>query len=250
MAKRRSKEGNTLRDKKRRGDEKRVNEKQQVRYKQVPPVQPMNAKQQEYMYSINCNPLTLATGYAGTSKTFIPSCIACDMLKLNQIDKIYLSRPNISDSESLGYFSGDKDEKMTNWLMPILDAMNSRLGAGAVEYHIRKGDIEFIPFEVIKGRSLNDCFVIVDEAEDLTLKEVKKAITRLGKNAKMVLAGDITQSDLDCESGLSLALKFVKEPDSDLDCGWVDFNSVNDIVRSDTVRKWILRFNKYETEGK
>tara|TARA_R110000803_G_scaffold13482_9_gene37920 strand:- start:6021 stop:6773 length:753 start_codon:yes stop_codon:yes gene_type:complete len=221
-------------------------EKFTVQYKKnVPAIRPLNDKQTNYMYSINGNPLTIATGYAGTSKTYLPTAIACDMLKLKQIEKIILTRPNVSDSKSLGFFGGDLNEKMKNWLLPVLDVMVERLGAGMVDYCIAKGKIEFVPLEVIKGRSFNEAFIIADEAEDLTYAEVKKIITRLGQNSKMVLAGDITQKDLRCESGLSIALEMAKN-NPDLNCGWVDFDSPSDIVRSETVKKWILGFNKYE----
>ncbi len=221
-------------------------EKFVVKYKEnVPEIRAMNKKQQNYLYSINSNPLTISTGYAGTSKTYLPTAVACDMMKLNQIDKIILTRPNISTSKSLGFFSGDLIEKMKNWLLPVLDIMNERLGASMVEYCIKVGKIEFVPMEVIKGRSFNRAFILADEAEDLTYDEIKKIITRLGKDSKMVLAGDITQKDLKGESGLSIALNMAKQ-NPDLNCGWVDFNSPSDIVRSETVKKWILEFNKRE----
>jgi len=221
-------------------------EKFVVKYKRdVPPIKPMNKKQEDYMYSINCNPLTIATGYAGTSKTYLPTAIACDMLKLGSIEKIILTRPNVSESKSLGFFSGDLNSKMKNWLLPVLDVMVERLGTGMVDYCIGKGQIEFVPMEVIKGRSFNNSFVIADEAEDLTYQEVKKVITRLGLDSKLVLAGDITQKDLRGKSGLAIALNMAKSNEN-LGCGWVDFNESYDIVRSETVKKWILGFNKYE----
>lgn len=238
------------RAKQQQGTRPATQEKFEVKYKEnVPPIRAMNKRQQNYLYSIGCNPITIATGYAGTSKTYLPTAVACDMLKLNQIDKIILTRPNISDSKSLGFFSGDLEEKMKNWLLPVIDVMNERLGASMVDYCIKVGKIEFVPMEVIKGRSFNKAFIIADEAEDLTFKEIKKVITRLGKESKLVLAGDVTQKDLKGASGLSVALDMAKD-NPDLNCGWVDFNSASDIVRSETVKKWILEFNKLEKESK
>lgn len=237
---------NTRKEKKESGMEYTPTEKFVVKFKRdVPPIVPMNKKQEEYMYSINCNPLTIATGYAGTSKTYLPTAIACDMLKVGSVEKIILTRPNVSESKSLGFFSGDLNSKMKNWLLPVLDVMVERLGTGMVDYCIGKGQIEFVPMEVIKGRSFNNAFVIADEAEDLTYQEVKKVITRLGLDSKLVLAGDITQKDLRGESGLAIALDMAKN-NTQLGCGWVDFNEPRDIVRSETVKKWILGFNKYE----
>lgn len=237
---------NKRESKKERGEPPVLKGKFDIKYKSgVPPIRPMNRRQKDYIFSINSNPITIATGYAGTSKTFLSTCIACDMLKLGQIDKIILTRPNISSSKSLGFFSGDLIEKMKNWLLPVLDTLVDRLGAGMVEYCIAKGKIEFVPLEVIKGRSFDNAFIIADEAEDLTYSEVKKVITRLGVNSKMVLAGDITQKDLHGKSGLAIALDMAKN-NRDLNCGWVDFNEISDIVRSETIKKWILAFNKYE----
>lgn len=246
MASKRKTNRSTRESKKSRGEVREVNKKFEVKYKEdVPPIRALNEKQQDYIVSINSNPLTIATGYAGTSKTYLPTAIACDMLKLNQVEKIILTRPNVSDSKSLGYFSGDLVEKMRNWLLPVLDTMVERLGSGMVDYCISKGKIEFVPLEVIKGRSFNSAFILGDEAEDLTYSEIKKIITRLGTSSKMVLAGDLTQKDLKCESGLAIALEMAKN-NRNLNCGWVDFNSPSDIVRSETVKKWILGFNKYE----
>lgn len=246
MASKRKANRSTREYKKTRGEVRETKPKFEVKYKDgVAPVRALNEKQQDYIVSINTNPLTIATGYAGTSKTYLPTAIACDMLKLGQVDKIILTRPNVSDSKSLGFFSGDLVEKMRNWLLPVLDTMVERLGSGMVDYCIAKGKIEFVPLEVIKGRSFNSAFILGDEAEDLTYAEVKKIITRLGSGSKMVLAGDITQKDLHCESGLSIALHMAKNS-QELNCGWVDFNEIEDIVRSETVKRWIVGFNKYE----
>lgn len=244
--KRNSQDKNTRRNKEQRGDVKQINPKfKREREQNTQPLKPWNEKQKEYIYSINCNPLTIATGFAGSSKTYIPTVIACDMLKDGLIDQIVLTRPNVSSSKSLGYFGGSLEEKMSNWLGPVLNTLYERLGRGDVAYLIEKGDIQFVPLEVIKGYSFNRCFILCDEAEDLTREEFKKVITRLGKESKMVLAGDITQSDLKQDSGLKLGLDMAKKY-PDLNCGYVDFNHPDDIVRSDTVRKWILKFNKEE----
>lgn len=213
------------------------------------PIKPMNAKQKHYIDLIN-NPdcgLILATGWAGTSKTFLPTSIACDWLRTGKIEKIVFTRPNISNSKSLGFFGGSLVEKMSNWLMPVMDILKDRLGSAALELHIKHGDIVFMPLEVVKGYSANSCFFICDEAEDLTVEEAKKLVTRQGQNCKMVLAGDISQSELKERSGLKFITEMARKYDN-LELGLVDFNEVSDIVRSDQVKQWIIAFNKEESK--
>lgn len=219
-----------------------------VRESAITPLVPMNSLQAEYINLINNRKLVIATGLPGTSKTFIPTMIACDMWRKGEISKIYLTRPNISNSKSLGYFSGSVVEKMSHWLMPVLDTMNRRLGKGVVEIGIKNGDIAFLPLETIKGNSFgSDTFVICDEAEDLSVKEISVLVARQG-GCKMVLAGDIEQSDIGPGSGLGYIRDVLEHsPELEKFAGFVDFNSPSHIVRSSECRAWILalrRFNK------
>ena len=211
----------------------------------ITPLVPLNNLQAEYIHLINNKKMVIATGLAGTSKTYIPTVMACDMWRTGEINKIYISRPNISSSQSLGFFSGSVVEKMTNWLMPVLETMNRRLGKGVVDIAIRDGAISFLPMETIKGNSFGpDTFVIVDEAEDLTAKEAEVLVCRSG-GCKMVLAGDIEQSDLGPDNGLGY-LKRIVEKNQDLQkfVGFVDFNSPDHIVRSKECKAWILALRK------
>ena len=209
------------------------------------PLKPLNEKQAEYIKLLRNKPMVIATGYAGTSKTYIPTVMACDEFRAGNINKIYLTRPNISNSKSLGYFGGSLEEKCMNWLGPVLSILNDRIGVGAVEVAIRNKDIEFVPFEVIKGWSFSKAWVICDEAEDITVEEAKKIVTRMGKDSKLCLAGDITQSELKERSGLSKLIEMVDKNDSlQSKVGVIDFNRASDIVRSDLCREWILAFNR------
>lgn len=209
----------------------------------VLPLKPMNAKQAQYIQMINENSLVLATGYAGTSKTYIPTVIACDLFTEGKIDKIVLTRPNISNSKSLGAFKGTLIEKLTPWLAPVLSTMKERLGLERLTLALEQGNIEFLPLEVIKGYSANNCFFLCDEAEDLDWADAKKILTRQGKNCTMVLAGDITQSELKDKSGIKKIIELVKKYPS-LDVGHIDFNEIQDIVRSSQVKEWIRVFSK------
>ena len=155
------------------------------------PLVPLNKKQAQYIEILKEKPICLATGYAGTSKSYIPTVMAADLYKTNQIQKIIITRPAVSTSKSVGYTSGDFATKMRMWLGAIVPIFRERLGDGMFQSALERGDIEFVPLEVIKGMSINDAWLIVEEASDLTKDEVVKIVTRMGKNSKLVLAGDI-----------------------------------------------------------
>lgn len=209
------------------------------------PLVPMNDLQREYIgYLKDPNISTVvAVGFAGSSKSYCPSVLAIDDYREGRVNKIYVIRPAVSESKSLGYFSGSLLEKALNWSAPIINVFIERIGAAAVEIALDSGDIELIPMEVIKGRSLDNCWIIADEVEDLTVKELKKVVTRQGKNSKLVLAGDILQCDLKVESGLAKALEMAQKY-PDLGVAVVNFDRPSDIVRSEQVKRWILAFNR------
>lgn len=179
-----------------------------------------------------------------SSKTYIPTRFACNEYLSDRVYKIVFSRPAISNSKSLGYFAGDKNEKMEIWLAPVLNVVKETLGSEATSIAIKREDILFYPLEIIKGLSLGSTkpqqrlYYIVDEAEDLSVEEVKKIVTRLGKNCTLILAGDVTQSELNDKSGLKWLIDFVKRHQLK-NFVHIDFNNVNDIVRSDTVKQFI-----------
>ena len=215
--------------------EKRVNK----------PLVPMNDLQKDYIDALKDDSVNtiLCTGYAGTSKTFLPSVIAADLFYTGKIKKIYIIRPPISRSKSLGFFSGSLLEKALCWAAPVMQVLIERLGQAVVDIALKNGTIELIPMETIKGRSLQDCWVLCDEAEDLTIEELKKVVTRQGKNSKLILSGDVMQCDLSSKSGLAKGIEMAdKYPD--LGVVVIDFNRPSDIVRSGQVKQWILAFNR------
>lgn len=209
------------------------------------PLRPRNETQKAYQEAIESKPIVIATGYPGSGKSFVPATIACDRYSLGLINKIYLVRPAVSKSKSLGFFAGTLEEKSSIWLGEIISIFKERLGRETLEIALKHKDIEFIPLEVVKGRSLKDCFVLVDEAEDITIEEARKLVTRVGENCTMVLSGDIGQSDLGSESGLRFLRNLVnKYPDLAEITGIVDFNSPTDIIRSKACRLWTISFVK------
>lgn len=212
------------------------------------PIVPLNAKQKLYMELLEDKTVIIATGYAGTSKTYLPTAKAADLYKLGQIQKIYITRPAVSGSKSVGYFKGTEIEKMSVWLNSVIPIFKERLGAAEFEIALASKDIEFVPLEVIKGMSINDAWVLVEESSDLTKEEVIKLVTRMGRNSKLVLSGDIRQSELNKGLGLAWVADFVKRHNLS-NFGFVDFNDVNDIVRSDAVRQFIVALVRDERNG-
>lgn len=213
------------------------------------PLVAMTKKQQFYIDLLQDKPIVIATGYAGSSKTYIPAVMAADLYKINEIQKIYLTRPAISSSKSVGYFKGDATEKLSQWLGAVIPIFVDRMGKSMFEIAVDAGDIQFVPLEVAKGLSINDAWFIVEEASDLTKDEVIKIITRMGKNSRLILAGDIRQAELKGESGLHWLVKFVERHNLSHNFGFVDFNDVNDIVRSDAVKQFITCLVRDEKKG-
>ena len=234
----------TRADKASAGQERAIREKF-IEERVLPPLRPLNDKQAKYIQLISDKKLVVATGYAGTSKTYIPTVMACDAYRKGEINKIFLCRPAMSESKSLGYFGGDLVDKCKNWLLPVLFTMYERLGKDVVEIAIRCGDIQFIPMETIKGMSFGKgTFIIVDECEDVTVKEAKSILTRQG-GGTMILAGDIGQSALNEKSGLKFIVDMIaKYPELEKTTGIIDFNDVDDIVRSKECKAWIVAMSK------
>lgn len=213
------------------------------------PLVPMNKKQQDYIDLINSKPIVVATGFAGTSKTYVPVVMAADKYKLGLINKIIITRPAVSTSKSLGYTSGNFHEKLKMWLGSVVPILKERLGSAMLEIAIESGDIEFVPMEVIKGMSINNAFMLVEESSDLTKDEVVKIVTRMGKNSTLVLAGDIRQAEIKGESGLAWLTKFIQRHNLNEHFGFVDFNDTNDIVRGNAVKSFIIAMTRDERRG-
>ena len=213
------------------------------------PLVPLNERQREFMELLGTKPIVIATGFAGTSKTYVPTAMAADLYKLNKIDKIIVTRPAVSTSKSLGYFKGSAEEKLSVWLNSVIPIFKERLGHAPFTLALESEDITFVPLEVIKGMSINNAWVLVEESSDLTKDEVIKLITRMGKNSKLVLSGDVRQSELKGESGLVWLTKFVQRHNLSQNFGFVDFNDVNHIVRSDAVRQFVVALTRDERKG-
>jgi phosphate starvation-inducible PhoH-like protein len=159
-------------------------------------VKPQSPGQKILMEAISTHNLTLALGPAGTGKTYLAISAAVEALEENKVDRIVLSRPAIEAGESIGYLPGDMNEKMSPFLRPLYDALNERLGGKRLRQLMADGAIEIAPVGFMRGRTLNNAFVVIDEAQNCTYAQIKMLLTRLGWHSTMVLTGDPDQSDL------------------------------------------------------
>ena len=164
--------------------------------KYVKNIKPRSEGQEELMKAIDEYSLTLAIGPAGTGKTYIAISKAVEALEKGQIERIILSRPAMEAGESLGYLPGDMHEKMAPYLRPLYDAMGDRMGGKKVRQYIEDGTIEIAPVGFMRGRTLNNAFVVIDEAQNCTYGQLKMLLSRLGWHSTMVVTGDPDQSDL------------------------------------------------------
>ncbi len=203
---------------------------------------PRTENQNTYFKLLNTKNIVFAVGPAGTGKTYIAVAKAVSALQEGKVNKIILSRPAVEAGEKLGFLPGDLKEKVDPFLRPIYDALYAMLPFDQVEKKILNNVIEIAPIAFMRGRTLEDCFIILDEAQNTTKTQMKMFLTRLGKNSQMVVVGDVTQIDLVSEkdSGLMDGLKKLKKID---DIGFVELLE-KDVVRHDLVKKIINAYEK------
>ncbi len=203
---------------------------------------PRTPNQNTYFKLLNTKNIVFAVGPAGTGKTYIAVAKALSCLQEGKVNKIILSRPAVEAGEKLGFLPGDLKEKVDPFLRPIYDALYSMLPFEQVEKKISNNIIEIAPIAFMRGRTLEDCFIILDEAQNTTRTQIKMFLTRLGKNSQMVVVGDVTQIDLVSErdSGLKDAIKKLKKID---DIGFIELNE-KDVVRHELVKKIINAYEK------
>lgn len=204
-------------------------------------LEPLNDNQKSYIQSLIENDQVIVFGPAGTGKTFIVSTFAANYYHTKKINKIVITRPHVAVGKDIGYLPGTLEEKAAPWALPVLDVLEKQLGKGVVETALRNGNIEVAPLALMRGRSFEDTFVICDEAQNITLQELKMLVTRIGEGSKLVLNGDIQQSDLKEGDGLSKIVHLTKK--YMLPIPVVEFG-VEDIVRSDICKLWIETFIK------
>lgn len=206
-------------------------------------IKPRTATQFEYLKKVRENDIVFAIGPAGTGKTYLAVAFAVSALKNKQINKIVLSRPAVEAGESLGFLPGDLSEKIDPYLKPLYDALEDMVPVEKLKTYLEKNVIEIVPLAYMRGRTLNNSFVILDEAQNATNVQMKMFLTRLGPNSKAIITGDITQIDLPGKehSGL-VQIQSVLKGISDIE--FVYFNK-SDVVRHKLVKDIIDAYERY-----
>jgi phosphate starvation-inducible PhoH-like protein len=206
-------------------------------------VSPKTINQKRYVDSIRTNTITFGIGPAGTGKTFLAVALAAAALSRREINRIILTRPAVEAGERLGFLPGDLMAKVDPYLRPLFDALHDMLDPERVSAHLERGVIEVAPLAFMRGRTLNDSFIILDEAQNTSPEQMKMFLTRLGFNSKMVVTGDITQIDLPREqdSGLVVVSDILNRVEG---IDFVRFGE-EDVVRHKLVRRIVAAYNEH-----
>ena len=212
------------------------------------PVKPKTLGQKSYVDQIRKKMIVFGIGPAGTGKTYLAMAMAINALKNNEVNKIILTRPAIEAGENLGFLPGDLQSKVDPYLRPLYDALYQIMGAESFISNSEKGIIEVSPLAYMRGRTIDNAFIILDEAQNTTPAQMKMFLTRIGFGSKVIVTGDRTQKDLprDTVSGLEVALRVLKNVD---DIGF-SFLDNNDVVRHPLVQKIVKAYEEYENKGK
>ena len=186
--------------------------------------------------------ITFGVGPAGTGKTYLAVAVAVNAFKAKQVDKIILTRPAVEAGEKLGFLPGDLQEKVNPYLRPLYDALQEMLGAETFAKMMERGTIEIAPLAYMRGRTLNNAYVILDEAQNTTREQIKMFLTRLGEGGKMIVTGDLTQIDLPkgINSGLKHAVRILKDID---DIGIIRLTD-KDVVRHPLVQQIVKAYEQ------
>ena len=208
------------------------------------PIKPKTLGQKKYLECIKNNTITLGAGPAGTGKTYLAVAMAVNAFRAKEINRIILTRPAVEAGEKLGFLPGDLQQKVDPYLRPLYDALFDMLGAESFQRYQERGSIEVAPLAYMRGRTLDDSFIILDEAQNTTREQMKMFLTRLGFNSKIVVTGDITQIDLPDgkKSGLVEAMKILKGIDDIA----INVFTEKDVVRHRLVQDIIKAYEKQE----
>lgn len=211
------------------------------------PIKPKTLGQKKYCDMIRNNTITFGVGPAGTGKTYLAVALAVSAFKAHEIQRIILTRPAVEAGEKLGFLPGDLQNKVDPYLRPLYDALFEMFGQEAFSRHLERGSIEVAPLAYMRGRTLDDSFIILDEAQNTTREQMKMFLTRLGFNSRMVITGDITQIDLpeSTRSGLVEALKVLKNVDDIAQNRFSD----KDVVRHRLVQDIVKAYENFNGQN-
>lgn len=210
------------------------------------PIKPKTVGQKNYVKAIEKSTVSFGVGPAGTGKTYLAVAMAVTALRHREVSRIILTRPAVEAGEKLGFLPGDLQNKIDPYLRPLYDALYEMLGAESFQRHLEKGTVEVAPLAYMRGRTLDEAFIILDEAQNTTPEQMKMFLTRLGFGSKAVVTGDITQIDLPDgkSSGLKQALRII----SDIEDISVSYLSSKDVVRHSLVTKIIEAYEKFDRD--
>jgi phosphate starvation-inducible PhoH-like protein len=211
-------------------------------------VQPYSSMQAKYIQALGTSDLVFALGPAGTGKTYIAVAMAVSMFLSQRVEKIILSRPAVEAGEKLGFLPGDLKEKIDPYLRPLYDALFDMIPAEKLMRHIENGEIEVAPLAFMRGRTFSNAFVILDESQNTTATQMKMFLTRMGENSRMVVTGDLTQTDLpkDVKSGLGDAVRKLEHLEGIESVRFSD----SDVVRHGLVAKIIQAYDEWDRKKK
>ncbi len=206
---------------------------------------PKTAGQRKYVEAIANGEINFGIGPAGTGKTYLAVAMAVQALKDKKVKRIILTRPAVEAGEKLGFLPGDLQAKIDPYLRPLLDALYDMLEGDRIEQHLEAGTIEVAPLAFMRGRTLNDAFIILDEAQNTTAEQMKMFLTRMGFNSRVVVTGDVTQTDLpsNVQSGLGVAERILRDIDG---INFIYFSEA-DVVRHPLVARIIKAYDHYRT---
>lgn len=212
------------------------------------PIKPKTVGQSEYINAIRNNMIVFGLGPAGTGKTYLAMAMAITAFKNGEVERIILTRPAIEAGEKLGFLPGDLQSKVDPYLRPLYDALYQIMGADSFNKNMEKGLIEVAPLAYMRGRTLDNAYIILDEAQNTTPAQMKMFLTRIGFGSKVIVTGDMTQKDLasNVKSGLEVAIKVLKNIEG---ISFITLTS-KDVVRHPLVMKIVQAYDKYESRQK
>lgn len=211
------------------------------------PIRSKTLGQRAYVEAVRQHELTLAIGPAGTGKTYLAMALAVLALKAKEVERIILTRPAVEAGEKLGFLPGDMTQKVDPYLRPLYDALHELMGAEAYQRLLERGTVEVAPLAFMRGRTLNDAFIILDEAQNATGEQMKMFLTRLGANSRCIVTGDVSQTDLprDRKSGLVEAVTVLRNVQG---VAIVELTA-RDVVRHELVQRIVQAYDEYEKHG-
>lgn len=220
--------------------------KKKQKEKFVKPIEivPKTPKQKKLFEAIKYNVVTTILGPAGTGKSYCPLMLAAKALNRGEIEKIILTKPNVDSGDPLGHFPGTVEEKLAVWLSEPLRILRNALGGNEVDCRIRNGTIQLIPFQTMRGVTVEDAFVLLEEAQNTTESQMELFTTRIGENVRIIINGDITQDDLHLSAtGMKALIKLIS--DNKMEVPVIEFTE-EDILRSGVCREFVINWAKYK----